>query len=293
MKGTESMKKKILTLSLVVCLAATAIVGGTLAYFTDTEGAKNVMTTGNVDIIQDETDKNGNVFVDGQKLLPVTGTSTEAANSEYYEGNVMSNAQNWIDKIVTVYNDGSENAYVRTLIAFQMLEDKDDDGNVTYMDPIDAFDEHALDMRLKQGLTYKWDPENNGDSLYWPINTADEKDLSAIYTSGNDYTYVEIDGKLYCVAVYYYTTNGDSMLKPNERTHPSLVSIGLESTVTNEQAKYFENYEILVVSQAVQTAGFTDVNGNGSICDDALNTAFGAVETVDQATLQSWFANAK
>ncbi|MBO5298561.1 MAG: signal peptide protein, partial [Clostridia bacterium] len=30
------MKKKILSLCLVVCLLATAIVGGTLAYFSDT-----------------------------------------------------------------------------------------------------------------------------------------------------------------------------------------------------------------------------------------------------------------
>lgn len=33
------MKKKIMTISLVVALAAIAIVGGTLAYFTDTDDA--------------------------------------------------------------------------------------------------------------------------------------------------------------------------------------------------------------------------------------------------------------
>ena len=48
------MKKKILTLSLAVCLAATAIVGGTLAYFTDTDSEENVFTVGNVDIDLDE-----------------------------------------------------------------------------------------------------------------------------------------------------------------------------------------------------------------------------------------------
>ena len=44
------MKKKIVTLSLVVALAATAVIGGTLAYFTDTDDAENVFTVGNVDI---------------------------------------------------------------------------------------------------------------------------------------------------------------------------------------------------------------------------------------------------
>lgn len=42
------MKKKILSLCLVVALAATAIIGGTLAYFTDTDNATNTFTTANV-----------------------------------------------------------------------------------------------------------------------------------------------------------------------------------------------------------------------------------------------------
>ena len=49
------MKKKIVALCLVVALAATAIIGGTLAYFTDTTEAKvNKFTVGNVDIDLEE-----------------------------------------------------------------------------------------------------------------------------------------------------------------------------------------------------------------------------------------------
>lgn len=44
------MKKKILALTLCVVMAAIAIVGGTLAYFTDTDKATNTFTVGNVDI---------------------------------------------------------------------------------------------------------------------------------------------------------------------------------------------------------------------------------------------------
>ena len=44
------MKKKILALCLVIALAATAVIGGTLAYFTDTDEATNTFTVGNVDI---------------------------------------------------------------------------------------------------------------------------------------------------------------------------------------------------------------------------------------------------
>ena len=42
------MKKKIIALCLVVCLLAIAVIGGTLAYFTDTDTATNVITVGKV-----------------------------------------------------------------------------------------------------------------------------------------------------------------------------------------------------------------------------------------------------
>ena len=44
------MKKKIISLCLVVALGATAVIGGTLAYFTDAESKDNTFTVGNVDI---------------------------------------------------------------------------------------------------------------------------------------------------------------------------------------------------------------------------------------------------
>lgn len=56
------MKKKIVSVCLVVCLLATAIIGTTLAYFTDkTEVVTNTFTSGNVDITLDEApvDTNG------------------------------------------------------------------------------------------------------------------------------------------------------------------------------------------------------------------------------------------
>ena len=48
------MKKKIITAALVVCLSAMAIVGASLAYFTDTDEATNAFTSGKVDITLNE-----------------------------------------------------------------------------------------------------------------------------------------------------------------------------------------------------------------------------------------------
>ena len=60
------MKKKLLALVLVVALAATAVIGGTLAYFTDTtEAMVNEFTVGNVDITLTEPNWDGDA-----KLMP-------------------------------------------------------------------------------------------------------------------------------------------------------------------------------------------------------------------------------
>ena len=83
------MKKKILTICLIVALAATAIIGGTLAYFTDKDEATNTFTMGNVKIdLQEIFDK------DTAVLRPGSQTT------------------NKIKKEVSIKNIGTENAYV-------------------------------------------------------------------------------------------------------------------------------------------------------------------------------------
>ncbi len=83
------MKKKIIALCLIVALAATAVIGGTLAYFTDTDEATNTFTMGNVKIaLQEKFDKDNAVLRPGTQK------------------------QNAIQKEVTIKNTGSEDAYV-------------------------------------------------------------------------------------------------------------------------------------------------------------------------------------
>lgn len=91
------MKKKILTICLIVALAATAIIGGTLAYFTDKDEATNTFAVGNVkiDLIEQQKGANGlEDFVPNKTLLP--GTSDKNA----------------VSKIVTVKNTGDNDAWV-------------------------------------------------------------------------------------------------------------------------------------------------------------------------------------
>ena len=71
------MKKKILSLCLVVALAAVAVIGGTMAYFTDTDTAANTFTHGNVKIDLVEKNADGSDFTQDQKLLPGSKTENE------------------------------------------------------------------------------------------------------------------------------------------------------------------------------------------------------------------------
>ncbi|MDY4223133.1 MAG: TasA family protein [Candidatus Limivicinus sp.] len=108
------MKKKITAIFLCVALVAIAVVGASLAYFTDTDSAKNTFTVGKVDITLVEKNADGTEFTQDQKLYP--GTKT----------------QNNIAKIVTVTNnEGSEDAWLWAEIWIPSALDDGDDNSPT------------------------------------------------------------------------------------------------------------------------------------------------------------------
>lgn len=111
------MKKKILVLCLVVALAVTAVIGGTLAYFTDTDAATNTFTAGGVDIalIEQQVNEAGTALEDfeqNQVLMPIVGS---AQGEKDAFGQPV--AENYIDKMVTVKNTGTSAAWVRAYFA--------------------------------------------------------------------------------------------------------------------------------------------------------------------------------
>lgn len=64
------MKKKIVTICLVAALAATALIGGSLAYFTDTDEKDNTFTVGNVDIQLTEPNWVSSGSIDAPEVYP-------------------------------------------------------------------------------------------------------------------------------------------------------------------------------------------------------------------------------
>lgn len=121
------MKKKILALSMCIALAAIAIVGASLAYFTDTKSATNTFTVGNVkiDLIEQQRGENGlEPFEQNKKLYPIVGSAQGEKDALG-----MPTAKNYVDKMVTIENTGSEKAYIRAYFAIPSALD---DGYETF-----------------------------------------------------------------------------------------------------------------------------------------------------------------
>lgn len=275
--------KKILMMVLSLVLVAALSIGGTVAYLQDEDSDVNVMTLGNVDIEQHEyerviengtykTDTIDNVtsyvlkdFTQAKPLMPATEIDANGNPYNYGAGDydstrvkmsqvgshgsmdvfVNENAQ---DKFVTVENTGKTDAYVRTLIAFEI-------GSLT----AEEFDKviGTSSFMTAQGV--------------WEVN---------------DIGVVEIDGNNYYVSEYIYEGAKDlggvhenGVLPAGDTTYPSLAQVYMKATATNEDVEKIDGnkngtYDILVLSQAVQTAGFADA-------ETALNAGFGDITTTN------------
>ena len=131
------MKKKIVAICLCVALLAIAIVGATLAYFTDTKSATNTFTVGNVkiDLIESRFHREGNDNSGDTSIPDPTQTAsgmkyvtdghkafTDAeikADAETYRDNYLAvKGENMVPgrgvaKCPYVVNTGANDAYVR------------------------------------------------------------------------------------------------------------------------------------------------------------------------------------
>ena len=142
------MKKKITALCLCVALLAVAVVGASLAYFTDTDNATNTFTVGNVkiDLIESKFHREGNdnsgdtsipdptqtasgmkYVTDGHKAFTDDEIKADAAKySEYIgeRGKNMVPGRNFA-KCPYVVNTGANDAYVRIRVMIPSAANND------------------------------------------------------------------------------------------------------------------------------------------------------------------------
>ena len=130
------MKKKVIAICLCVALAAVAVVGASLAYFTDTKSATNTFTVGNVkiDLIESRYHRQGyNSTNDSDIPAPdktASGMDYIANGATIYSNDeIKTDAENYLDYITKrgenmvpgkkiakspyVINTGANDAYIR------------------------------------------------------------------------------------------------------------------------------------------------------------------------------------
>lgn len=216
------MKKKILAMCLCVAMLAIAIVGGTLAYFTDTDAETNVFTTGNVaiDLIE--------VFdAENAKLMPGID----------------------IQKEVTVKNTGSETAYVRVHVAFPAILDSGTPELAAYKNTLHwNFTKESVQEGQWSQLQNKDQVGSNSNYPNWPGNGG----------TYNTYT-TEVDGIAYNVYVITYET---ALVAGETTQTPAINKVYLDTAVTNEQMTgiidALGEIKVLVFAEGGQEAGFSD-----------------------------------
>ena len=275
------MKKKIVAFMLVIAMLAIAIVGGTLAYFTDTDEATNVFTFGNVKIRQDEwertskTDATIKAFTQDKNVDPAVHDKLVKSEIEV-DGTtfkIRSLEGNYVDKIVNVTNEGTEPAYVRTIIAIPSMNGWDDSADPSE-NPLHW---NFLDANDTDGIGWDWNDNKDAVSADFAKETEDGCVKA-----------VTIDGVVYDLFIATYNT----AVAPETTTAPSLVGFYLDDDVNcDENGKYFQivgkeyrdlspyitindegmaELKILVATQACQTEGFADAW-------EALDAAFGDI----------------
>ena len=155
-RKSQPVKKKLLVLSLCVVLAAIAIAGASLAYFTDTKSATNTFTVGNVkiELLESRFHRQGagssgdtsipaptqtasgmKYVSDGATIFSDDEIKADAANYSAYigeRGKNMVPGRNFA-KCPYVVNTGANDAYVRIRVMIPHDGDVDNGGIINAM----------------------------------------------------------------------------------------------------------------------------------------------------------------
>ena len=263
-------KKKILVLALSLAMVAILAVGGSLAYFTDSKNVDNTFTVGNVkiDLIEQERGENGKLkdFTQKKDLYPIIG-SAQGAKDEFG----MPTAKNYVDKMVTIKNTGSNPAYIR---AFFAIPSALDDGYETFNAGMNV-------LHFNFGNKVEGDTITSTYGNEWNWKHGDKW----------NYFETEIDGIKYNVyfADYY------RVLAKNETTEQLIQGVYLDKTFDIKDDKPYafgkeftvdagwdwNNVKCPVYAIAAQATGFDS-------CEEAMTAAFGANYNPWGGTASTW-----
>jgi len=239
------MKKKILAITLCVVMAATAIVGGTLAYFTDEDEETNTFTVGNVEIDLIES-----------QLHRVNANTTDPTNPLYSDVEMKGTAEEYDDG--NTYWDGA--CYTDDQI-------KEDAENYQ--------SEYLADAKIAPGTGYHKMPyviNTGANDAYIRIRVIIPTELDKLLDDSM-YTGSALDAEFTMVKktvgtnnVYEFTRVNP--LAPEEMTFWNVWgTITMDKDVTNEDIAAAKaaglitdngTFDVLVEADAIQADGFAD-----------------------------------
>ena len=255
------MKKKILAITLCIAMLAIAVVGGTLAYFTDDAMETNTMVIGNVAIDIDEwqyVDNAWEDYEDGKFVLyPL----------ESEQGQLLNN------KSVRTYNTsdvpatGNADDYKVYIRSFVLLE-KNTELTANFVGESNCcFPGIHLAYDKYDGSSYSWTASKDGKTHY------------ASKEAGHLTETVTVGGKEYW-AIWYVAANEDAI--PVGAALSSVHSVWMDKNITQEQAAGWgtDGVQIIAFSQGIQETGLTHAE------------AMEALGVVTVADLEAWAAEA-
>lgn len=263
------MKKKIVAFTLVIAMLAIAIVGGTLAYFTDFDEKTNVIAIGNVSAKLYESkyhrgaNSNSYLFMTGQP--EVLDDATIVADDTTYLTDYLPNATlmpfdlKSEHRVQSMFEECTvaKNAYVQNtsttndcfvMVSYLIPADIAPYLDIFYVDTqFVAEDDEILDADART-----LDNTDKSEPVYTHVSSS-----GANFVEQGAYL-VEVDGKDYYVADFIYLER----LTPGEFTQYSPISkITLIPTVTEETIEELglaedRQFDIIVEAHVIQADGF-------------------------------------
>ena len=234
------MKKKILLVTLVVCVLAMTIASTTMAYFTDTKSITNTFTVGDVKIELTEAAVMKDNPDLGHWIQNESADRIPANNQEISFGNMFP-MQN-IYKDPTIQNTGSENAYVAAIITI-------DNGAGTI--------DEVLTVTGETGKT-------SVDNFLTGLVQNDDR-YFVTFTEVKDENEVVTAFKVYIIKKVATVTNEKVTL---------FTGIQVPATWNNTQMAYCNGLKITVEAYATQQAGFADAK---TAIQTAFANEFGSI----------------
>ncbi len=263
------MKKKILALCLVVALAVTAVVGGTLAYFTDTDNETNTFTVGNVkiDLLESQYHRvnagKGNAVGQTEPSMggylwaadvDMQGTSENTPNyvtsGEVWDGMYFSDAQ--IKADAATYKNGYFAEHSQKMVPGSNVRKN------PYVENTGANDAY---IRIRTLIPVSlFDVIDNGPS-YWTTTAINEGQVTSnavdTYNTSGATAVKQVDRN--GIKYYEYDFTFTKAVKPGELTFWNVWgNIAINKDATAEQLADVESFDVIFEADAIQADGFAD-----------------------------------